>query len=67
MHLLYTENDVSSSLTPGTSFVSRCSLVRLKAPALGAGDREFESHYRDQFSLLLFWRLVCQGRYCKLS
>ena len=28
--------------------LTRCSLVRLKAPALGAGDREFESHLRDQ-------------------
>ena len=27
---------------------TRCSLVWLKAPALGAGDREFESHLRDQ-------------------
>jgi hypothetical protein len=34
----------------GFFFLSRCSLVRLKAPALGAGDREFESHPRDQFS-----------------
>ena len=25
-----------------------CSLVWLKAPALGAGDREFESHFPDQ-------------------
>ena len=27
---------------------TRCSLVWLKAPALGAGDREFESHFPDQ-------------------
>ena len=42
--------DGSSILSRGTSFVSRYSLVRLKAPALGAGDREFESHFRDQYA-----------------
>ena len=30
--------------------LSGCSLVWLKAPALGAGDREFESHFPDQFN-----------------
>ena len=33
--------------------LSGCSLVWLKAPALGAGDREFESHHPDQE----FWRV----------
>ena len=27
--------------------ISGCSLVWFKAPALGAGDREFESHFPD--------------------
>jgi hypothetical protein len=30
---------------------SECSLVWLKAPALGAGDREFESHRSDHLRI----------------
>ncbi len=32
--------------------LSGCSLVWLKAPALGAGDREFESHFPDHCFML---------------
>ncbi len=61
--ILHQISEIGASYSPQ----SGCSLVWLKAPALGAGDREFESHFPDQFSLLLFLRLASQGKYCKLS
>ena len=39
----------------------RSGLVWLKAPALGAGDREFESHLRDQFKEIQWLIVVKMG------
>jgi len=40
--------------------ISGCSLVWFKAPALGAGDREFESHFPDHFQNDAVTSLVSQ-------